>query len=200
MSILTYIYSQFGKPRGVLGYVAGYVMAHRPSNLERNDWALELLSIEPTDRILEIGFGPGIAIGKAAATAREVVGVDRSALMVRQAARRNRELIEKGKLKLTLGSVETLAPELGPFDKIYSVNAVAFWKEPVAVFQRLRSLLRPGGTVLTVYMPRHAGAKDQDAVEKGRQIEGQLREAGFAEARTETKMMMPVAVVAVLAR
>ena len=200
MRILSHIYSQFGRPRGVLGYVADYVMAHRPSNLERNDWALALLSIESTDRVLEIGFGPGIAIGKAGAHAREVVGVDRSALMVRQAGRRNRELIEKGKLNLTLGSAETLAPELGQFDKIYSVNAVQFWNEPVAVFQRLRGLLRPGGTVLTVYMPRHAGAKNEDAVEKGRQIEAQLGEAGFREVRTETKMMKPVAVVGVLAR
>ena len=61
-------------------------------------------------------------------------------------------------------------------------------------------MLRPGGTALTVYMPRHAGAKDEDAIEKGRQIEAQLREAGFNEVRMETKLRKPVAVVAVLAR
>jgi 2-polyprenyl-3-methyl-5-hydroxy-6-metoxy-1,4-benzoquinol methylase len=80
--ITTYIYSQFGRPRGVLGRVAGYIMATRPSNIERNNWALSLLEITPADRILEIGFGPGIAAGKAAAQAAEVVGIDCSALMV----------------------------------------------------------------------------------------------------------------------
>jgi hypothetical protein len=66
MSILTYVYSQFGRPRGILGRVAGYVMANRPSNIERNDWVLSLLDIRASDRILEIGFGPGIAASKAA--------------------------------------------------------------------------------------------------------------------------------------
>jgi len=69
MGIATTIYSQFGEPRGVLGRVAGYIMANRPSNIERNDWALSLLEIGAADRILEIGFGPGIAAGKAAVQA-----------------------------------------------------------------------------------------------------------------------------------
>jgi SAM-dependent methyltransferase len=157
------------------------------------------LAIKPADRILEIGFGPGIAAGRAAAKAAEVVGLDRSVLMVRQATRRNKELIAKGKLKLVLGSVEELTPELGLFDKIYSMNVVQFWREPVAVFRGLRTLLKPGGVILTAYMPRHAGAKDEDAVQKGRQIEDWLREAGFWQIKTETRMMKPVAVVAVLA-
>jgi 2-polyprenyl-3-methyl-5-hydroxy-6-metoxy-1,4-benzoquinol methylase len=199
MSFVTYAYSQFGRPRGVFGYVADHIMARRPSNIERNDWALSLLAIKPADRILEIGFGPGIASGKAAAKAAEVVGLDRSALMVRQATRRNKELIEKGKLKLMLGSVEELTPELGLFDKIYSMNVVAFWREPVAVFRRLQTMLKPGGVILTAYMPRHAGAKDEDAVRKGMQIEDWLREAGLGQVRTEIKIMKPVAVVAVLA-
>lgn len=200
MSIASYIYSQFGKPRGALGHVAGYIMGHRPSNLERNDWALSLLEIKPSDRILEVGFGPGIAAAKAAAKAPEVVGIDCSVLMVRQASRRYKELIESGKLKLMLGSVETLTPEIGLFDKIYSVNVVHFWKEPMAVFSRLRFLLKPGGVLLTVYMPRHSGAKDEDAVRKGREIEKWLREAGgFGQIRTQSRMMKPVAVVALLA-
>jgi SAM-dependent methyltransferase len=197
--ITTYVYSQFGRPRGVLGRVAGYIMATRPSNIERNDWVLSLLEITPADRILEIGFGPGIAAGKAAAQAAEVVGIDRSELMVQQAARRNKELLERGKLRLLLDSVDTLGPDLGSFDKIYSVNVVQFWKEPVLVFKKLRSLLKPGGVVVTAYMPRHWGAKDEDAVAKGKQIETWQREPGFWKIRTQTRIMKPVAVVAVIA-
>ena len=154
MSVLSYVYRQFGRPRGVIGYVADYIMAHRSSNLERNDWALSLLAIKPTDRILEIGFGPGIALGTSAARAAQVVGIDHSELMLRQATWRNHELIEQGKLKLMLGSVEGLTPDLGLFDKIYSMNVVAFWKDPVTVFRRLRHLLKPGGVLLTGHMPR----------------------------------------------
>lgn len=163
-----------------------------------NDWARSLLAIKPTDRILEIGFGPGITVGKSAERAAQVVGIDHSALMLRQATSRNKELIDQGKLVLMLGS-EALNVELGPFDKIYSMNVVHFWREPVAVLRRLRNLLKPGGVLLTGYRPRQPGAKNEDAVRKGSEIETWLREAGFGVVTTQNKMMKPVAVVAVLA-
>ena len=199
MSVLSYVYSQFGRPRGVIGYVVDYMMAHRSSNLERNDWALSLLAINPTDRILEIGFGPGITVGKSATRAAQAVGIDHSALMLRRATSRNRELIERGELVLMLGSVEALKVELGLFDKIYSMNVVHFWRDPVAVLRRLRSLLKPGGVLLTGYMPRQPRAKHEDAAQKGAEIEAWVREAGFRAVTKQTKMMKPVAVVAVLA-
>jgi SAM-dependent methyltransferase len=200
MNIVTYVCSQFGRPRGIFGRVAGCIMANRPSNIERNDWVLSLLGIRSTDRVLEIGFGPGIAAGKAAAQAAEVVGIDRSALMVGRAAKRNKEWIETGKLKLILGSEDTLDAGPGSFDKIYSVNVVQFWKEPVSVLRKLRGLLKPGGVVVTAYMPRHRGASDDDAFVKARQIENWQREAGFGQVGTQSKMMKPVAVVAVVGR
>jgi hypothetical protein len=67
------------------------------------------------------------------------------------------------------------------------MNAVQFWREPVAVFRELRNRLNPGGVLLTGYMPRHAGAKDEDAVQKSRQIEAWLREAGFGLLTAQTK-------------
>ena len=67
---------------------------------------------------------------------------------------------------LILRSVDELTPALRLFDKIYSMNAVQFWRDPAAVFRRLRTLLKPGGIILTAYMPRHAGAKDEDASRK----------------------------------
>ena len=65
-------------------------MGHRPLNIERNVCVLSLLSIKPTDRVLEIGLA-GVGVGKAAANAAEVVGLDRSALTVRQATCRNKQ-------------------------------------------------------------------------------------------------------------
>lgn len=200
MSIVSHVYTQFEKPRGLLGRLAGSIMANRPSNIERNDWALSLLEITPTDRVLEIGFGPGIAAAKAAAQAKEVVGIDHSPLMVEAATRRNRDLVNSGKLKLVLGSVTDVDQRCGLFEKIYSVNVVQFWKDPVETFARLRGLLKSGGLLLTAYMPRHVGANDQDATAKGREIEGWLRQAGFSQIVAETKQMKPVSVVAVIAR
>jgi trans-aconitate methyltransferase len=98
-----------------------------------------------------------------------------------------------------VGSVETLSADIGLFDKIYSVNVVQFWKTPVSTFKRLRNFLKPGGSILTVYMPRHLGSTDADAFAKGKQIEDWLGEAGFSHIRTESKVMKPVAAIAVSA-
>ena len=69
--------------RGV-GRLAGWIMAHRRSNIERNRWTVGLLDIQETDHVLELGFGPGLAIEQVArlATKGRVVGIDHSALMV----------------------------------------------------------------------------------------------------------------------
>jgi len=54
------ILSQFGRPSGALGALAGAVMAHRGSNQRRNAWTVQLLDIQPDDRVLEIGYGQAL--------------------------------------------------------------------------------------------------------------------------------------------
>jgi hypothetical protein len=65
------IRGQFRRPTGVPGRIAGGIMAHRASNRRRNAWAVSLLDVQRDDRVLEIGFGPGIAITELSATAPE---------------------------------------------------------------------------------------------------------------------------------
>jgi tRNA G46 methylase TrmB len=86
---------QFGHRRGIAGQVADWVMAHRHSNRQRNRWAVALLEVRPTDRVFEIGFGPGLAIAELAgrATHGHRHGIDHSAVMVRRAGRHNHAAI-----------------------------------------------------------------------------------------------------------
>jgi len=83
---------QFEKPSGVLGWLTGQIMSHRMSNIDRNLWTVSLLSPKPDDTILEIGFGPGVAID--AITGRipkgKVIGLDHSIVMLNEATKRNR--------------------------------------------------------------------------------------------------------------
>lgn len=199
MGVFSYVSSQFGNPRGLLGWLAGYIMANRPSNIERNDWTLSLLDSKPSDRILEIGFGPGIAIGKVADTVSEAVGIDRSRAMLARASRHNRRLIEAGRVTLMLGDVSAMNVNIGAFDKIYSVNVVQFWENPIRVFEDLRGLLRNGGKIITTYMPRHPQAADQDAFDMAEEISQWLGQAGFKNITVEKKLLKPVAAVAVVA-
>jgi hypothetical protein len=64
--VVTRIVGQFHRPRGPVGHLVGWTMARRSSNRERNIWAVSLLDVQPDDRVLELGFGPGIAIREAA--------------------------------------------------------------------------------------------------------------------------------------
>ncbi|HEX2037969.1 MAG TPA: SAM-dependent methyltransferase, partial [Chloroflexota bacterium] len=86
-AVVAAIVGQFGHPRGAAGRVAGWVMARRPSNRRRNRWAVSLLDVQPAERVLEIGFGPGLAIAELSrrvGPAGHVYGVDRSDVMLRQ--------------------------------------------------------------------------------------------------------------------
>ena len=46
-SLRTGLVSQFGHPRGIAGRLAGWVMAHRPSNRRRHAWTVDLLDLQP---------------------------------------------------------------------------------------------------------------------------------------------------------
>jgi len=67
MSLVEKVVAQFARPTGFWGNIAGFIMGHRPSNLERNAWAISLLNLQPSHRVLEIGFGPGAYFGLAIA-------------------------------------------------------------------------------------------------------------------------------------
>jgi len=70
--------------------MAGWIMANRPSNIERSRWTMDLLNVQPSDHVLEIGFDPGLALAQVPRLAPKgrVVGIDHSALMIEQASRR----------------------------------------------------------------------------------------------------------------
>ncbi len=201
MSLKQNLLSQFGHPRGWLGHIAGMIMANRRSNRERNEWTLSLLNLQPTDRILELGFGPGYAILRASeiVTRGFIVGLDRSQVMVSQAGQRNAARLADGRVMLMLGSLAALSELAGPFDKIFSVNVFPFWEDPVAVFQSLGRLLAPGGVIATTWEPRGSGATDEVAVKMGAQIAKALRAAGLTRIQQELKPTKPVSTVCVLA-
>jgi SAM-dependent methyltransferase len=202
MSIIATVYRQFQKPTGFLGRVAGWIMANRPSNIERSRWTVDLLSVQPSDHVLEIGFGPGLAIAHAARLARtgRVVGVDHSALMVEQAGRRNRSAVEAGLVHLKLGGLDLL-PQLGEvFDKVFSVNVLQFLPERAAALQTIRSLLKPDGLVATTVQPRHRGATAEDAQAFARRLSKEMIEMGFREVTVSELDLKPIPAVCVLAR
>lgn len=192
--------AQFSKPMGCWGWVAGWIMAHRPSNRARNLWAVSLLNIQPSDRVLEIGFGPGLAIARLSELLSngKIVGIDHSAIMLKQARKRNAYAIARGRVELRLASVLDLPPDLAPFDKILSVNSMQYWGTATAVLSTLRSLLKPGGQIAIALQPRFPGATNEDAFAAGHEMAARLREAGFSRVRVEGAPMKPISVACAL--
>jgi SAM-dependent methyltransferase len=190
------VHAQFGRPIGFWGSIAGWIMAVRSSNRKRNVWAVSLLDVRHGDRILEIGFGPGLAIREISRIVLDgyVCGLDHSARMLRQAERRNAAAIRDGRVDLRLGSVDSLAAFYAPFDKILAVNTVMFWNDPEKSFAELRHLLRPEGRIVVAHQPRGPGVTDKTATAAGLKIAAQLARAGFCEVRTETLELSPAVV------
>jgi ubiquinone/menaquinone biosynthesis C-methylase UbiE len=188
--------AQFWRPTGLWGSAAGLLMAHRPSNRRRNAWAVSLLDVRRDDRVLELGFGPGLAIRELSRIVAEgyVCGIDHSELMLRWARRRNAEGLRRGVVDLRLGSVDELPAFDALFDKILAVNAMVFGSEPVARLAELRRLLRPGGLIAVAHQPRNPGATDETSAAKGREIAVGLIRARFTEVWLETMRLKPAVV------
>jgi trans-aconitate methyltransferase len=186
-----FLRTQFGRPTGFWGYMAGKIMAWTPSNQDRIRWTLSLLEVKPNDRLLEIGFGPGFAVELASKIASKgfVAGVDHSNIMLGQASRRNAAAIRNGNVELRLGSE--------PFDKIYTINSIHFWPDPLGCLVRLRELLKPGGCIAITIQPRSRMSSDETTERIGKEIAEKLEHVGFSSVQCEIKKMKPVAVACV---
>jgi SAM-dependent methyltransferase len=125
--------------------VLGGIMARETA--AANAAALDLLELQPDDRVLEVGFGHGATIARAAAVVSRgvVVGVDPSAEMCRMAAKRNRAAIAAQRVRLHEASVEVLPFGDAEFDKVLSVHTVYFWPDLRAALTEVRRVLKPGG-------------------------------------------------------
>lgn len=191
------IVSQFGNPRGVLGSLVGHLMAW--NNRDRNLWAVSLLDIQPTDPILEIGFGPGVAIERLATLAPlgHVAGIEISATMLGQASQRNAEAIRRGRVELRLGNVAALPYPDATFTKTFSFNSFQFWPDQAAGLAELYRVLQTGGVIAVAMQPRWAKT-NAEVQTIGEGIAQQVEAAGFAHIRLETKAMKPMNAVCIL--
>jgi trans-aconitate methyltransferase len=99
---------------------------------------LELLDAKPGERILDLGCGTGHLTAKIAEAGAQVVGVDRSPEMIRQAR------LKYPSLRFEVMDAREISLD-GPFDAVFS-NATLHWiKEPERVIAGVKKSLRAGG-------------------------------------------------------
>jgi ubiquinone/menaquinone biosynthesis C-methylase UbiE len=169
------LWRMFGRPTGVLGRLGGIVMAR--SNRAAAHRVIDALDVLPSDHVLEIGFGPGVAIELLAerVTSGRIDGIDPSSEMVAQAAARNAASIGAGRVALRQGFADRLPFDGGSFDKVLAINSVQVWPDPAAGLREVRRVLRPGGRVALGFTP-YAGQSNDAVI-------GAVMAAGFATPR-----------------
>jgi ubiquinone/menaquinone biosynthesis C-methylase UbiE len=165
----------FGRPEGLLGTFGGIVMARM--NRPAAAWGVGLLELRAGERVLEVGFGPGVAIELLAGAAPEVrvAGIDPSSEMVAQAVRRNAAAIARHAVDLREGSADALPFDDDTFDAALAINSLQVWPDASAGLREIRRVAKPGGRVALVFTPRSGQARTG--------ITELLSEAGFVEAR-----------------
>ena len=200
MSLRKTVVEQFKNPHGFLGRIAGWIMANRRSNRERNEWTVALLNVQSTDRIIEIGCGPGLALEACLARAADghVVGLDHSPTMLDQARARNAEAIREGRLELRLGTLDDLPATGAAFDKICSANVVQFLPDRGSAFRKMYSVLNAKGVAATTYMPRGKNPNRENALTMAEDVRRHMEVAGFTNIRIEELPMNPVPAVSVV--
>lgn len=193
------LFSQFSHPRGLVGHLVGWAMAFK--NRDRTEWAVSLLGVQPADRVLDIGCGPGVAVQRIAALAQPgfVAGVDVSAVMVQQASARNAAATRAGGVELRQASVERLPFPDAHFDKALAVNSYRFWPAPAENLQEVWRVLKPGGLFALVEQPMRAdGEAAIPTLRDG--LHSRLLAAGFRELRLATAALKPATCVGALGR
>ncbi len=196
---------QYRSPSGMMGWLAGERMLrqHGPETA----WTINLLEIQPTDTVLEVGFGAGRGIRLAVEKASDglVMGIDLSETMVRVATRRNVEAVRAGRVALLQGNITDLPFEDQRFDKIMTIHTLYFWSEPAQALSELYRVLKPGGRLVITLSTGKINA--QGEVEVWSQLQSTLDEqvmpgmkrGGFKVVRLErgpnTRQFTNVAVI-----
>lgn len=165
----------FGRPEGLLGRIGGRVMERM--NRPAAAWGVGLLGPRENEHVLEIGFGPGVAIEilTAAAPGIRVAGIDPSDAMLRQATRRNLAAIARQAVDLRRGTADDLPFADRSFEAALAINSMQVWPDALAGLREIHRVGKAGARLVLVFTPRSGQVREG--------IPDLLAAAGFLEPR-----------------
>jgi ubiquinone/menaquinone biosynthesis C-methylase UbiE len=123
---------------------------------ERITWAVEVLDVQPDDRLLEIGCGHGIAVDLIAQrlTKGHITAIDRSHAMIESARKRNISHFYHAQLQAI--SLEDADFDVMRFKKIFAINVSDFWTDPATVLPIIQNALASDGALYMFHQPPDA--------------------------------------------
>jgi cyclopropane fatty-acyl-phospholipid synthase-like methyltransferase len=146
-----FIASQFKKPTGLVGiFTSNLMVKNNQKNYHR---LIKDLNLQPRDKVLEIGYGPGLGIQMVAELCPTctIQGIDFSPLMYKRASKYNKGYMDEGRVQLQYGDFLKVPVGKSAYDKIFCLNVVYFWNELKEPFEKVLSLLKEAGS-FHIYM------------------------------------------------
>jgi cyclopropane fatty-acyl-phospholipid synthase-like methyltransferase len=179
-----FIATQFKKPSGLFGIFSSNVMIK--GNKAKYEKLIKELDLQPQDKLLEIGYGPGVGINMIAKACISctIHGIDFSNLMYKRASKYNKQYLDNNTMLLQYGDFLKTPVVSREYDKILCLNVVYFWNELQEPFKKILSLLTTGGTFFIYMADKNALQKAPDNVFNKYSIEQiveALKSVGFGD-------------------
>jgi ubiquinone/menaquinone biosynthesis C-methylase UbiE len=152
-----------------------------------NDEVLRHLAVGPGERILEIGFGHGRTLERAAKASpgAQFAGIDHAEDMVAALSHRARRLVQDGRLELRAGDSSALPWPDATFDGVFAVHTIYFWQDAVRHVSEIHRVLRSRGRLVLAYKDRTPEVEalappDIYHLRSRNEVRALLESAGFA--------------------
>lgn len=164
---------------------------------ERLIWAVDQLEIKPSDHVLEIGCGTGVAAALVCQKLKsgKLLAIDRSRTAIQSARKHNREHIRAGRAEFVATSLRAAELEPRRFHKIFAFNVGSLRKDESGELALLMQALRPDGQLCVFEQPPSA-AKTGSVAD---QLLSVLHKNGFMPRDVVFHELKPAPVVCLIA-
>lgn len=161
MGLLSKFFSNARKPEGFLGKIMVNGM-NGGGHAAMANWALEMVTIGPGNRILDIGCGGGANIARLLQRTQQgtATGIDFSPVSVRKSTKMNAKAIREGRCRVLEGNVANLPFAEGSFDVVTAFETIYFWPDIEHCFNEVKKVLKPGGQFVIVNESDGSGEMD----------------------------------------
>ena len=185
--------NQTRKPEGFLGKMM--VGGMNGGHAKLADWGMSYLNFAEPSKIAELGCGGGRNTGELLKQypSAKVTALDYSELSVEKTKEYNKDMIVSGRCKVVQGNLAQLPFSDGEFELATAFETVYFWPGLEKCFAEVYRVLKPGGIFLICNESdgKDAAGKKFENIIDGmicytpRQIEDELKRAGFSEITTD---------------
>jgi len=169
----------YGPPAGFLETLVGVAILVQREELERA--VVQRLVLDCTDRVLQVGSGPGTVLRMAASRAGFVAGLDPSREMVEQATRTNRDDVLAGRVEVLRASPSAIPYPNDSFTVVFAADDSQRWDGSESGLREIVRVLRSGGRLLIALR----AWSDEDLDTEIQHVSVVLAKCGFDQVRVE---------------